>query len=180
MKKNIITGNRGGLARDNTRPTYDFSSIINPERNISEMFFELTRCLGERFHINRGVLILKRAGTNDLAAVSTWNNGRVREGLTISLPKVSSLFEKVAEDGRVYTEDYCGAFSGNFFEQKLLLDDDSRSFVLHPLKSDGEVIGLLGYSSEQPTAFAVFEEGVLEDISNKLAAVIAAKVYRDF
>ena len=97
----------------------------------------------------------RRDDNRHLAAVTTWHNGSVRNGLSVNLPPESSLFEKVAEHGRVYTEDYCAGFSGNFFERKLLLGDDSRSFVVQPLKTDGKVVGLIGYSSEEPTAFAM-------------------------
>ncbi|MCK4371845.1 MAG: GAF domain-containing protein, partial [candidate division Zixibacteria bacterium] len=100
-----------------------------------------------------------------------------RDGLRLNLPVDASLFEKVAEQGHIYTEDFCESFSGNFFERKLLLDDDSRSFVLQPLKSDGRVLGLLGYSSRKPMAFVTFEEGALDDICNRLGSIIEKLVY---
>ena len=89
------------------------------------------------------------------------------------------IFEKVAESGQVYTENFCDTFTGNFFERKLLLDSDSRSFVLQPLKSEGEVVGLIGYSSEQPTAFTMFEEGLLEKMANRFGAIVERKLYHD-
>ena len=122
-------------------------------------------------------MILRRPGSNKLAAVSTWHNGLVREGLSINLPDESSLFSKVAAEGRLFTDDFFGIFSGNFFERKLLLDDDSRSFVLQPLKSDGRVLGLLGYSSRKPMAFVTFEEGALDDICDRLGSIIEKLVY---
>ena len=120
---------------------------MSTEQGPSELFFELTRQLKSRFNINRGVLLLRVPSEESLAAISTWHNGQTREGLAIKLPTESSLFTHVADDGEVYTENFCASFSGNFFEKKLLLDDSSRSFVLQPLKHDGEVIGLLGFLS---------------------------------
>ncbi len=140
--------------------------------NLSQAFSELTEELIRDFDISKGVLVLRMRDTQDLAAISTWKDGAMRDGLTVSLPAKSSLFEKVAEDGVVYTEDFCESFSGNFFERKLLLDDDSRSFVVQPLKTDGQVVGLLAYSSDQPTAFAMFDEGAGRPLASKFASQI--------
>ena len=135
-------------------------------------FCDLTRELTEEYPIDKGVLVLRNDISHQLAAISTYRDGVMCEGLRLNLPTESSLFEKVAEHGEVYSEDFCDSFSGNFFERKLLLDDDSRSFVVHPLKSDGRVMGLLGYSSRQPTAFAMFSEGAIVEQAAALGAMI--------
>lgn len=147
---------------------------IKPDENVklSDVFFGLTRQLRSQFCINRGVLVLRDKESTNLSAVSTWHDGRTRDGLTIRLPSDSSLFERVAAQGSVYTEDFCESFSGNFFERKLLIDENSRSFVLHPMKHEGEVVGLLGFSSEEPIAFSMFEEGTLETIVSDFAKLI--------
>jgi len=151
---------------------FDFQPLLDKEVELVDIFFELTRYLKSHFYINRGVLVLRDPDTERLAAVSTWHNGNTRDGLAINLPSESSLFVRVVEGGRVYTEDFCETFSGNFFERKLLLDESSQSFVLNPLRHEGKVVGLLGYSSEEPTAFSVFEEGILEHVTGGLAQVI--------
>ena len=153
----------------------NFDELVSGSETLSEIFFALTRHLCETFEINKGVLILRQEQPKKLAAVSTWENGLSRDGLALSLPCDSSLFEQVAEQGKVYTENFCGTFSGNFFERKLLLDDDSRSFVLQPLKSGGQVVGLLGFSSQTATAFSMFEEGSLEVIAEEFGSVIEAR-----
>ncbi len=155
-----------------------FDELMSAHTDLSEMFFKLTRKLRREFDINKGVLILRQEQPSKLAAVSTWKGGLARDGLALNLPDQSSLFEKVAEQGQVYTENFCEAFTGNFFERKLLLDDNSRSFVLQPLKSNGHVVGLLGYSSERPTAFTLFEEGMLDEVAGELASIIEAKIHR--
>jgi transcriptional regulator with GAF, ATPase, and Fis domain len=154
-----------------------FPASANGETEPSELFFQLTRRLKSQFNINKGVLLLRSGAGSPLAAISTWHNGQTREGLAIKLPTESSLFEKVAKQGQVYTDNFCGSFTGNFFEKKLLLEDTSRSFVLHPIKHAGEVIGLLGFSSEQPTAFTLFEEGELDQIVSDFAAIIRHKAW---
>jgi transcriptional regulator with GAF, ATPase, and Fis domain len=144
--------------------------------NLSELFLGLTDNLSRHIEINRGVLILRRPDTGRLAAYTIWNNGQSRDGLRINLPEATSLFEKVAEDGLVYSENFCDLFSGNFFERKLLLDDYSQSFVVVPLKSEGEVVGLIAYSSEQTTAFTVVENGCLDGIAGRFGTVIEKKL----
>ena len=150
----------------------DLRSSLSAATGPSELFFELTRYLESHFSISRGVLLLRDDADTPLAAVSTWHNGQTREGLSIKLPSESSLFTKVADQGSVYTDNFCASFSGNFFEKKLLLDDASQSFVLQPLKHNGEVIGLLGFSSEEPTAFTLFEEGAVEGVVADFAEIM--------
>lgn len=142
----------------------DFANQQDP----SELFFDIIDSLKERYTLNKCVLILKR-GQEPLSAISTWSNGLRQEGLTLNLPHKESLFEKALEDGRLYTENFNGLFSGNFFERKLLLDDQSRSFALRPLKSDGRVVGMVGFSSTNPTAFALMEDGDSADILDRFA-----------
>ena len=152
--------------------------LSTPATELSQAFQNFTKELRKQYEINKGVLVVRQQDTRRLAAVSTWHDGSLRDGLTISLPNKTSLFERVAEDGRVYTEDFCESFSGNFFERKLLLDDDSRSFVVQPLKADGEVIGLLAYSSEKPTAFTMFDEGSADKTTQAFASEVRALLLR--
>ena len=111
---------------------YSIESIIGTNTpnvsavNITEAFSNLTNELNNELEIDKGVLVIRMQDTQELAAISTWNNGVLRDGLMVTLPAKSSLFEKVAEDGSIYTEDFCSSFSGNFFERKLLLDDQSH------------------------------------------------------
>ncbi len=170
--------NGSGFTDDESEEnSLNLAELVKRGESLSEIFFALTRHLRETFEINKGVLVIRQQRPRRLAAVSIWNKGRGRDGLAVSLPCDSSLFEQVAEHGEVYTEHFCGAFSGNFFERRLLLDDNSRSFVLQPLKSDGQVVGLLGYSSENASAFTMFEEGTLDSIVEELGSVIEAGKY---
>jgi transcriptional regulator with GAF, ATPase, and Fis domain len=171
-----MNGN-GDRANKDVDRLRDFPAYTNGETEPSELFFQLTRRLRSQFNINKGVLLLRSGAGAPLAAISTWHNGQTREGLAIKLPSESSLFEKVAKQGQVYTDNFCGSFTGNFFEKKLLLEDNSRSFVLQPIKHGAEVIGLLGFSSEQPTAFTLFEEGELDQIVSDFAAIIRDKTW---
>ena len=85
------------------------------EAPLAEAFHALTDQLYKEYNIDKGVLVLRSDAGRQLAAVSTWRRGALRDGLRLNLPVESSLFEKVAEQGFVYTEDFCESFSGNFF-----------------------------------------------------------------
>ncbi len=155
-------------AADSKQPAHDLDRAFVNKQDPSEMFFEIIDFLKERYTLNKCVLIIKHDQAA-LSAVSTWRNGLRQDGLTLNLPHKESLFEKVLEDGRLYTEYFIDSFSGNFFERKLLLDEQSRSFALQPLKSDGQVLGLVGFSSKNPTAFALMEDGDSAEILNRFA-----------
>ena len=150
----------------------DLEQVFEQTHSSSELFFVLTEFLKERYSINKSIFVIKESEST-LLAISTWNNGQRNEGLSLNLPHTQSLFEKVMEHGRIYTEFYSDSFSGNFFERKLLLDDDSKSFALHPLNCDGRIIGLIGFSSDNPSAFAMLEEGDSVEVLNRFAELIS-------
>jgi GAF domain-containing protein len=145
------------------------------DSDLTEVFSALTRELQNLYEFDRAVLLIRENGNTRFTAVSTWDNGRLRRNLTVVIPGESSLFEKIAETGRIYSEEYCGLFSGNPFERDLLFTDGTQSYALQPLKYDGEVVGLIGFSSTEPSAFATFEEGALSRIADQLARRIAHK-----
>jgi transcriptional regulator with GAF, ATPase, and Fis domain len=143
--------------------------------SISGCFLDLTRQLQDKFEISRGLLLVREKGSTQFVAVSTWSKCKTRKNLTLRVPGVSSLFEKVAESGQVYSESFCDLFSGNSFERNLLLSPEAQSFVLQPLKFEGEVVGLIGYSSNSSCAFATFEEGLLTGIADQFAQLVVSQ-----
>ncbi len=143
---------------------------------LSDVFAELTRTIRRRYAIVKGVLVLRQEETNHLAAISTWEKGSVRTGLALTLPIKSSLFERVAQNGQVYGNLSATSFEGNFFEQKLLLNPTSASFILQPLSVRGQVVGLIGYSSQKPEAFSDFLDGLFDGIAAQLAAIVDKKL----
>ena len=143
------------------------------ETDLSEMFIALTRKLQERFNIDRGLLVIREAGSTRFMATSTFSDRKIRKNLSLRIPTPSSLFEKVAEQGETFSEDFCDLFSGNSFEKKLLMDDDAQSYILLPLKHEGQIVGLLGYSSQTPLAFTTLENTDLENLTSMLARRIS-------
>ena len=131
--------------------------IVESPEDLSEIFIAITQKLQERFDIVRGLLVIREPQTTRFIATSTFSNRKVRKNLSLRIPEVSSLFEKVAEQGEVFSENFCNLFSGNSFEKKLLMDDDAQSYILLPLKYEAEVVGMIGYSSETDLAFTAME-----------------------
>ena len=150
------------------------NQVFERESDPAEIFFEITNYLKDKYEIGKGVLVIKQEDSS-LSAISTWANGQKRGGLALNLPTGKSLFEKVIEDGNLYTESFSSSFSGNFFEQKLLLEPLTQSFALRPLKFEGEVIGLVGFSSRNPTAFAMLEEGDSDALLDRFAGKLLTK-----
>lgn len=149
------------------------NSGVGPE----ELFHEFTRILELSFRIRKGLLALRDNNWTRFLAVASWRGGR-RKKLSLRLPTASSLFEKVAEDGRPYCENCAFLFDGNPIERRLLLDDDTRSFVLRPIKHEGRVVALLGYSSDRADAFAALEESVFEPVMEKFGVMIGRHLTR--
>ena len=138
--------------------------IISSSREPRELFYEFTRALESRFPIRRGILALREQNQTRFLAAASWKSGEVRRNLSLRMPNSASLFDKVAEDGRTYRENYAAFFDGNPIERRLLMDEDTLSFVLKPIKYEGRVVALLGYSSENADAFAAMEESVLDPV----------------
>ena len=147
--------------------------------DLSDIFIALTQELQERFDIDRGLLVVREPGSTRFIATSTFSDRKVRKNLSLRIPTTSSLFEKVAEKGVSFSEDFTNLFSGNSFEKKLLLNDDAQSYILLPLKHEGQVIGLLGYSSLTPLAFTIFESLNLDMLTESLAQCINRTINQD-
>jgi len=174
MEDNDYRADRNHYDGDNAdRFVYDIESLWPEDTGLSEIFIGLTRRLQNFYTIKKGVLILNEPAATRFIATATWNNGKSRKNLSIKIPGVSSLFEKIAEFGRVYTNNFCHFFDGNSFERNLLLDEETQSFAIQPLKHEAEVVGLLGFSSDRPMAFVTFEEGLLDNIARQFARRIS-------
>jgi len=148
---------------------YDIDNIWPEKSDPSEIFIGLTKQLQRYYAIHKGVLIIHEDKNTRFTATATFNNGKTRRNLSIKLPGKSSLFRIVAENGQLYTENFSDLFSGNSFERNLLLEADRQSYLIQPLKHDSTIVGLLGYSSTDPLAFATFEDKVLVKTARQFA-----------
>ncbi len=148
-------------------------SVLQTQESPQKIFSELTNILQRKYDIRKGMLALRHGDQTQFLAVATWNRGKSKKNLSLRLPTRASLFEKVAEHGQIYSETFAELFDGNLIEKHLLLDDETQSFVLRPLKHEAQVVALLGYSSDNPNAFVTFEEGFPDPFIERFAALIA-------
>jgi len=129
--------------------------------DMSELFIKLTQDLQRSFAISKGLLVIRENDTTQFIATASFSERKTRKNLSLRIPSVS--------------ENCSEFFSGNSFERNLLMDDNSRSFILQPLKYEGQVVGILGYSSDEVSAFTVFETGLLDTVAGLLASRISRK-----
>ena len=135
-------------------------------------FSEFSRLLEGMFDLRKGFLALREEDLTRFLAIASWRHGGEHRVLSLRLPQVASLFEKVAETGHVYSESFSEFFDGNRIERSLLFDKDTVSFMLRPLKHDARVVGLIGYSSDVADAFVIIEDGRLDPIFERLATYL--------
>ena len=152
------------------RVTSDLEDILLDDPDPRALFNRLSRSLLQEFDIKKGFLALREGDQTRFLAIAAWKEGKTRKNLSLRLPNISSLFEKVVESGQIYSENFAALFDGNYMERQLLLDDDTVSFMLRPLKHDTRVVALIGYSSEVSEAFVAFEEGLLDPIFDRVGA----------
>ena len=150
----------------------DLDQILHDRPDPRTLFNSLSRLLLQEFDIKKGFLALREGDQTRFLAVAAWKEDRTRKNLSLRLPNVSSLFEKVAESGQIYSENFADLFDGNYIERQLLLDDDTASFMLRPLKHEARVVALIGYSSEVSEAFVAFEEGLLDPVFDRVGVYL--------
>ena len=148
----------------------DLDQILSDRPDPRTMFNGLSRSLLQEFEIKKGFLALREDDQTRFLAVAAWKEDKTRKNLSLRLPNISSLFEKVAESGQIYSENFAALFDGNYMERQLLIDDDTASFMLRPLKYEAKVVALIGYSSEASEAFMAFEEGMLDSVFDRVGA----------
>jgi len=144
--------------------------------HLHELFVETARSIHRYIPLQRAILVVARAHYRDLIAVAGWSlsnrNGATRT-LSLALPVEDSLFAQVAAQRFGFSDDYFGLFSGNSIERRLLIDDQTRSYVIWPLKVEASLIGLVGLSSEFPGAFteidAIDPERTLAPLTSEMA-----------
>jgi transcriptional regulator with GAF, ATPase, and Fis domain len=152
----------------------DLDRVFAVSDELGDVFDGFTRCLEQVYDISRGFLAVRESDYTRFLALATWQHGRERRNLSLRLPTDGSLLEKVAEDGQMYSDGFAELCGGNMVERRLL-GDSARSFVLRPLKYEAHVVGILGYSSNDPDAFAAFDERLLAPFLDRFAERIALR-----
>ena len=145
---------------------------------IPDYFVDMIRRLQDVLPIGRAFLAVRETTGTRLVATATFGERKVRKNLNLKIPAISSLFQKVSEGGVAFTDNCSHFFSGNNLERNLLLDRSSQAYALIPLKHEGTTIGMLGMSSENPSAFSLIDEGLLDGVVSQLAQRVVSATPR--
>ena len=147
-------------------------AILKKPGDINKLFFRLTKKLDKLYSITKAALIVHSDQDNKLKAIAMKGNNGTCEGLALTLPEDNSLLYKVFEDNYQYIQNYPDQFSGNFFEEKILIDRATQSLAVLPIIEKNSPKGLICFSSTIPNAFASFEDGALNDILENFGQVL--------
>ena len=149
-------------------------SVEIPKPKYGDLFLNIIKKLESKFSIDRALLAILEADGTRFIATTTFSKEKTRRNLSLRIPTVSSLFKKVAEGGLAFSEECVLFFSGNRFERNLLIDDDTESYILLPLKHDGQIIAIVGLSSHEQSAFTAFEHTRFEKSVSSLVESISS------
>jgi GAF domain-containing protein len=128
--------------------------------HLQELFAATIRSIGHYLPLTRAVLVSVGYHHRDLLAVASWSDHSSSPGrlLSVRLPAENSLFSQVAAERSEFSDDYFGLFSGSSLEHRLLLEGlEGGSYIVHPIKIDSRVVGLIGLSSALPGTFIDFD-----------------------
>lgn len=154
----------------------EFEQALDEPVDVATLFVDLSGELELRYDIRKGFIALRDGEFTRFLAIARFKAGGTCKKLSLKLPADDSLFERVAEDGSPFSDNYAELFDGNHIEKRLLIDDDTVSYLLRPLKYDGTVVGLIGYSSDQPGTFVTLEEGEFDPFFDLLGAIIGTRM----
>ena len=164
-----------------TAPLTDITLAKPAHAHLHELFMETARSIHRYMPLQRAILVVARDHYRDLIAVAGWSlsdrSGGTRS-LSLVVPTENSLFAQVAAQRFGFSDDYFGIFSGNSIERRLLIDSQTRSYVIWPLRVETSLVGLVGLSSEFPGAFteidAIDPERTLAPLTSEMAHLRAA------
>ncbi len=128
--------------------------------HLQELFAATVRCICYYLPLTRAVLVSVGYHHRDLLAVAAWSEHSMQPSrlLSVRLPAENSLFSQVAAERSEFSDEYFGLFSGSSLEHRLLLDGvDGGSYLIHPIKMENRVVGLIGLSSAVPGTFVEFD-----------------------
>lgn len=155
-----------------------FGSLFKNHKSVHELFFSLIKKLNKFFSLSKAILVVHSAKDNTLKVIAMKGRRRSWQGLALSLPEKDSLLYKIFRGKKIYSQNYPDVFGGNFIEKKLLLDTDTCSIVICPIKSNGSIHGLLCLTSPMLYAFGMFEEGFLEGVLERFSGFIEKEIDR--
>jgi transcriptional regulator with GAF, ATPase, and Fis domain len=137
---------------------------------INRHFKTLLSQLGRHYSIEKASLALHDADNNSLRVTHMLTRGIMKSGLTLTIPKDTSLLHQILMQGFPVVDNYPELVTRNLIEKKILLATNSRSLLVTPLTHEGTRLGVLSLASPDETAFGLYLEGVGQDIVGKFAS----------
>lgn len=144
---------------DRTHAAAPFLRTAGPN-HLQELFAATVRSIGHYLPLTRAVLVSVGYHHRDLLAVASWSEHSSSPSrlLSVRLPVEHSLFSHVAAERTEFSDDYFGLFSGSSLEHRLLLEGvEGGSYMIHPIKMENRVVGLIALSSSLPGTFSDFD-----------------------
>jgi len=155
-----------------------FNSLFKSNQNLYQLFFSFIKKLNKFFSLSKAILVVRSPRDNNLKVVALKGQKSIRQGLALSLPEKNSLLYNVFDDCEIYTQNFPKDFEGNFVEKKLLIDNETSSIAVCPIRNDDSTHGLLCLASPIIYAFDMFGEGFLDSVLEQFGKRIKKEIDR--
>lgn len=148
-------------------PGFEFRRTTH--KMIIRHFKNLLSRLGRHYTIEKASLALHDVDRDCLKVTHMLTRGTMKSGLTLTVPKDTSLLHQILMQGFPVVDNYPALVTRNLIEKKILLASTSRSLLIAPLTYEGTRLGVLSLASPDEAAFGLYLEGVGEDMVGKFA-----------
>ncbi len=155
-----------------------FDSLFKSNQNLYQLFFSIVKKLNKFFSLSRAILVVRSPKDNNLKVIALKGQKIARQGLALTLPEKNSLLYNVCECCKMYTQNFPTHFEGNFIEKKLLIDDETSSIAICPIRNNGSIHGLLCLASPIIYAFDMFGQGFLDSVLEQFGRRIKKEIDR--
>lgn len=146
-------------------PGFEFRRTTH--KMIIRHFKNLLNGLSRHYTIEKASLALHDVDRDCLKITHMLTRGAMKSGLTLTVPKDTSLLHQIFMQGFPVVDNYPELVTRNLIEKKILLASTSRSLLIAPLTYDGTRLGVLSLASPDEGAFGLYLEGVGESLVGK-------------
>ena len=149
--------------------------MLDQNKSVPNLFLEFVNRLARLFPITRAALTDCSLGSDDLKIVAMWDEGTLREGVSIAVPEKGSLQYSALAVQSVLVNHSLTEFPGNWIEKRVLTTSVTSALAVCPLMTDGLPLGMICLASDTPFAFESLEEHCLDDAFERFAQILLDK-----
>jgi len=147
--------------------------VINTSYTRYELFMKLCAKLDKFFAINRASLALYD-DCQDLMKISYIKIGKeFKRGVQINIRASRTFMKKVLDEGIIHVGNFLQIPCGLELEQKILIDQKSKSLAIIPLIWEGEKVGTFNVTSKSYFAFSLLQSHLFDYLFAKTAEKLA-------